>query len=453
MSTRSCFPYRFRITGMRLSDLLKFLIAVGFGFMLRAMTSCSIPECPACPDCVRMNIETDLLKSDLQFQLREAFKPKSMYEVLRYEHFSMTAISDNFDDDPQINLLGHQKSDIKDIVHQAMAMYNSGRPDKWQITKLINGYRRYDPLRGEEVILDVLLSPEKSNTHVEELHRLELVKPFGTAHLLNDNTAGEHKVIHFILPITGLSDKFKTFMQNFEDICLNQSKHVYLMIVLFLGKQPETGNDADKMKVIARGLTDKYPNAHIRIIQTRTPFSRAIGLDLGARQLPTDALLFFCDVDVRFDAESLDRCRMNAVAGKQVYYPIVFAQYNPDIVNKFSPEDRVKDLMKINKYTGHWVHYGFGMACMHNLDYRSVGGFNTNIAGWGGEDVDLYIKHVKSTLMIFRAMDPGLVHIYHDKACSANLTADQMRMCVDSRAEGTGSKQQLAKLVIDLESH
>ena len=40
------------------------------------------------------------------------------------------------------------------------------------------------------------------------------------------------------------------------------------------------------------------------------------------------------------------------------------------------------------------------MACMYNEDYKRVGGFNLNIKGWGGEDVDLYIKHVKSDLQV-----------------------------------------------------
>ncbi len=49
---------------------------------------------------------------------------------------------------------------------------------------------------------------------------------------------------------------------------------------------------------------------------------------------------------------------------------------------------------------GHWVHYGFGMACMYSIDYRVVGGFSTSQAGWGGEDVELFNKHVESNLNV-----------------------------------------------------
>ena len=46
------------------------------------------------------------------------------------------------------------------------------------------------------------------------------------------------------------------------------------------------------------------------------------------------------------------------------------------------------------------MHYGYGMTCMYSIDYQAVGGYNTSIVGWGGEDVDLYQRHVKSDLQV-----------------------------------------------------
>ena len=61
---------------------------------------------------------------------------------------------------------------------------------------------------------------------------------------------------------------------------------------------------------------------------------------------------------------------------------------------------KIKIIQIISLISGHWVHYGFGMACMYALDYRNVGGFTLGRAGWGGEDVDLYVKHVRSKLQV-----------------------------------------------------
>ncbi len=50
--------------------------------------------------------------------------------------------------------------------------------------------------------------------------------------------------------------------------------------------------------------------------------------------------------------------------------------------------------------SGHWVHYGYGMTCLYNSDYRSVGGYDLEKKGWGGEDVELFKKHVRSSLNV-----------------------------------------------------
>lgn len=51
-------------------------------------------------------------------------------------------------------------------------------------------------------------------------------------------------------------------------------------------------------------------------------------------------------------------------------------------------------------YLGHWVHYAYGMVCLYKSDYSAVGGFDLSRQGWGGEDVELFTKHAKSSLNV-----------------------------------------------------
>lgn len=97
------------------------------------------------------------------------------------------------------------------------------------------------------------------------------------------------------------------------------------------------------------------------------------------------------------------------------------------------------------------------MTCQFASDYRRVGGFNASIRGWGLEDVDLYRKHVRRgsaagsgrRLTVVRAADPGLVHPWHEKTCDrTQLSADQFRGCVQSRAVGEASHVQLGLHVL-----
>lgn len=341
-----------------IKEAVKLVFVGAVGFLLRMCLesldrTSSRPVCASCPECTvaQTQANDDVFSDDLQLQLIEPFEAKNRHQVLRYDYFNKTDIFNNFEDSPRLGLLEHQKLDVRDMVHQSIALLNSGRKVPWKLRNIRNGYRRIDPLRGQEFILDVEIYPSKGNGQ-HEVRRLQLVKPFSPAQLLSEHAVDNAEMVHFILPISRVTDRFYSFMKNFDETCLQVKEHVYLLIVLFAGDSPSDVKMVSEIRGTVQSLLTKYPSAHIRIIQTNIEFSRATGLDLGIKQLSQDALIFFCDVDVIFGREFLARCRQNAVQGKQVYYPMVYAQFDPVIVKKYSPSDQVKDLMKINKYTG-----------------------------------------------------------------------------------------------------
>jgi len=189
-------------------------------------------------------------------------------------------------------------------------------------------------------------------------------------------------------------------------------------------------------------------------------FNRGRALNLGANLCNRLDLLFFMDVDILFDQGTLDRCRANAIPDKQVWFPIVWNQYDPKIISSGNPPgqaqheilDKKSNTYNINKWTGFWIHYGFGMICLHKSDFDGVGKF-PEIAGWGGEDVQIYRNFIKnnynsmSNLEVIHSVDPGMIHVYHDRSCDRKkLTQEQYRMCMGASSETLGNKQQLYTL-------
>lgn len=342
---------------LRLWEVTKLLLAFLLGFLLHLLLDLTMLPEPT--DKLRQAEsrtspvpEKDIEAIGLEYQLREPFQPNTMYEVLRYDYFNMSSIYNNFDDNPRTGLLGHQKADLLDITHQALALLNSAKQDVWRLSRIVNAYRRFDPLRGEEYFIDAALQKAKTN-QIKETHRLHLVKPFAVAQLISDNVIDNSRLIHFILPLTTDMVRLEGFLKNFQYVCRALQEDMYLFLVLFVGPGKAEESRAKLMKDKAQQLSYVNRKAHVKVVLTQKDFSRGLAIDLAAASLPNDALLFFCDADVRFSSDFSTRCRNNAVLGKRVYYPMVFAQYDPEIVAKYSPQNSEKeDMFRISKYTG-----------------------------------------------------------------------------------------------------
>ncbi|XP_010019205.1 PREDICTED: chondroitin sulfate N-acetylgalactosaminyltransferase 1 [Nestor notabilis] len=285
-----------------------------------------------------------------------------------------------------------------------------------------------------------------------QFKKMVLFRPFGPVmKVKNENVNVADTLINVIVPLAKRASKFWQFMQNFRWVPIAQYGRIHLTVVYF-GKE-----QMNEVKSILENTSKSANFKNFTFIQLNEEFSRGKGLDVGARFWKgNNVVLFFCDVDIYFTAEFLNSCRLNTQPGKKVFYPVLFSQYNPSII--YGHHDSIPSLKQqlvIKKDTGFWRDFGFGMTCQYRSDFINIGGFDLDIKGWGGEDVHLYRKYIHSNLMVIRTPVRGLFHLWHEKQCLDELTPEQYKMCMQSKAMNEASHGQLGMLVFkqEIETH
>ncbi|KAJ9584996.1 hypothetical protein L9F63_020657 [Diploptera punctata] len=184
-----------------------------------------------------------------------------------------------------------------------------------------------------------------------------LMRPFAPLQTISTETlpvAKDKELIHIILPLSGRTATFQSFMDKFVKIALKNDRRVHLTVrnyVQSFDDKKNSGGNSNNLRLLALNET----------------FSRGKGLRVGAERAwdqqglsnsplssrhNGDVLLFMCDVDVVFSARFLDRCR---------------CLYNPHVVytlqgKEVPPET---DQLVISRDTGFWRDFGYGMTCQY----------------------------------------------------------------------------------------
>ncbi|CAL8405671.1 unnamed protein product [Arctogadus glacialis] len=285
-----------------------------------------------------------------------------------------------------------------------------------------------------------------------DFRRMVLFRPFGPLMKVKSERVDTSNIpINIVVPLARRTDTFKQFMQNFREVCVRQDGLVHLTVVYF-GKE-----QVEEVRSILENTSREENFKNYTLIQLDEEFSRGRGLDLGARAWEGgNVLLFFCDVDIYFNADFLTTCRLNTLPGKRVFYPVLFSQYNPTLI--YGGPDHIPPVQQqlvIKKDTGFWRDFGYGMTCQYRSDFVNIGGFDVDIKGWGGEDVHLYRKYLHSNLLVVRAPSRGLFHLWHEKHCADELRPDQYRMCMQTKAMNEASHGQLGMLLFrqEIQAH
>lgn len=285
-------------------------------------------------------------------------------------------------------------------------------------------------------------------------------------------------------------------------MCLKSKENLNVDLLVALFKEDPTtrsSTNSSTMIQIMTYLQNKYPKNGINYLILNGNFSRGLALDRATRSnfVSDNDILFFIDVDIVFTRATIERVRRNTIKHTQVYLPIIFSEYDP--MRRMPQRMPHHELSTTNGYLGdyqraHWEYlshvsgepyddngyfrqFGFGIVSIFRSDvmHSEINGFNTDIKGWGLEDVKFlekiiaanYMKQQKLldiadgkatdtdevyTLRLLRAPDPSMVHVYHAITCDTNLELAQYKMCLGTKANTLGSYRNVEAIVVNEKS-
>lgn len=332
---------------------------------------------------------------------------------------------------------------------------------------------------GVNRISDTMAQTSNGTSHINAYTRRPMTRR------TDPNT---ESTIVFVLPLAGRFHTLQRFLKNYEEICLQHPDTLTeLLIVLFTNSTDTTlPSFIDEIE----HLRTKHTKGVLNLITIDGNFSRGIALNRATHSdhIQSDDIIFFIDVDITFKRSSIERIRMNTIRHRQVYFPIVFGQYNPNVWQQQAATsgmrgshalDESQDT-NLDRETGYFRQFGYGICAIYKSDilHPDINGFE-EITGWGLEDVRFLERIVKLqqmplltmlksqnpnqnpanitnimplTLKIFRAPDPMLVHVYHEISCDKSLSEAQYSMCLGTKASTLGSFRHIESIFMSNQS-
>ncbi|XP_006037140.1 chondroitin sulfate glucuronyltransferase [Alligator sinensis] len=389
------------------------------------------------------------------------FVPKSRFEVISWDYFTEQHLFSCPDGTPKCELSGAGKADVDDVIESALEQLNSRYQPLLRFYKrqLLNGYRRFDPTRGMEYTLDLLLEAvtQKGHSHVLA-KRVSLVRPLSKMEIIPMPYVTEATRVQLVLPLT-VQDL--DFVGNFLDtFAMNTlDTHDNALLTLLFIYHPYDAQRVSQLDVFAgvkamvAELEKRYTEVKIPWISVKTEVPSQVKLmDIVSKKHPVDTLFFLASVWTEVSMEFLNRCRMNTISNWQVFFPVHFQEFNPALVYRgeqasSSSADVLRD--------GRFDRHAFAEACFYNSDYMAA---RTKLAAdildrdevlESMEVFDVFLRY--SGLHLFRAVEPGLVQKYALRSCNPRLSEELYHRCVLSNLEGLASRSHLAMALFEQE--
>ncbi|KAJ3611555.1 hypothetical protein NHX12_021570 [Muraenolepis orangiensis] len=395
--------------------------------------------------------------------LSAPFKPSTRFEVINWEYFTEDHVYSCPEGAPKCELRGADRADVTAVLEMAVERLNARyRPQlRFRKRRLLNGYRRFDPTRGMEYVLDLALEAHTQKGHSQVLgRRVNLLRPLGSVEIIPMPYVTEATRVQVILPVTAREQDFAGgFLDSYVSNMLDTRDNVLLTILLvydpFDAQRVSQTDVFAGLKAAVGEVEKRYGDVKIPWISVKTEVPSQVKLmDIISKKHPVDTLFFLAGAWTEVNGDFLNRCRMNAISSWQVFFPVHFQEFSPAVVSRELPRSSASSAFDPLR-DGRFDRRAFDEACFYNADYMAA---RTKMAAdiLDNEDLlestDVYDVFVRySGLHVFRGVEPALVQKYVRRTCNPRFSEDVYHRCVLSNLEGLASRAHLSMALFEQE--
>ncbi|XP_046651600.1 chondroitin sulfate glucuronyltransferase-like [Daphnia pulicaria] len=379
-------------------------------------------------------------------------KQDTRFSVLHWKYFNETHVFFDTENSVVKPLSGPNLEDIQEVISAAVKSVLKESPEL-NYLRVVSSYKRFDPTRGMDYRLHLLFKdPVKGKITV----RMEGCRPITHVDTVPMPYVTESSVVHIVLVLREDDEiaPAERFISFFAKNMMAKSDKSELTLVLL-------NRDAGNFKSLAQTLNAQYKKqgSKISILSSKiSSLNRSgmdfIAVDLISSKVEPGTLIFLCNPFTEIYPDVLNRVRINTISGWQLFSPIPFAEYNPEVS---FPGLSKTEALNISTNQGFYdvhetQHISFYMADYLNArktfemeqplvksDRDLQGEFSSP-----HESILAMFTRMRQ-LHILRAVEPHLRIRYHERKC-------ETRRCRESFLLSQGTRSQLAQFALDRES-
>lgn len=408
-------------------------------------------------------------------------RPLGRFDVLRWSYFNMSHVFFETDFINIQELKGDTKADIDNVINTAVNNIISKYDNKLNFVRLLNGYLKFDASRGMDYILDLVFNEVATSKEIRK--RIEICKPLGKVEIIPVPYVTENTRINIIITID-LSKKQDAvnFIEHYSQNCMEKKCKTYLMVVLLYNSDSPSKGKGDvylDVKTYISMLNEKYKKDQSKItwLSIRLPVNvtsvdldpmlKIAVTDLCAKKFSSESLILLVETGTKLKIDYLNRVRMNTINRYQIFSPIPFIEYHPDII--YADEVVTHDEVDVNSNYGKYDEQNYNNIAFYIKDYNAMRQtVEANIPlVRSDKDIATLLKLSKhspvtslfemyvsfSDMHVFRAIEPTLKIKYKDVNCDDVSNDNIYKNCLKLRNNHLGKRSQLARLILDYQSY